>query len=127
MTAARVPMRRWIVLLALLPALVLADKRDYAKGIEAAEDGDWTKVQQLMGGALAADPQPVDRALMYGTYRRPYIPQYYLALAAFNRNDCTAAMRLLGDARLTALLATGGRAAGEATELAAIRNWGKAV
>lgn len=110
-----------LLALLLLANLAWANKRDYARGVEAAGSGDWARVQQLMSNALADDAEPKDRALMYGTYRRPYIPQYYLALAALNRDDCAAAVRLLDDSRLSTLLATGGRAAAEATEIGAIR------
>jgi hypothetical protein len=120
MTASWSP-RAVLLSLALCSAAASANKRDYARGVEAADGGDWTKVSQLMGNALADDPEPKDRALMYGTYRRPYIPQYYLALAALKTNDCATALRYLGDARLNLLLSSGGRAASEATQVAAIR------
>lgn len=98
-----------------------ADLRSYARGVEAARDGDWTKVQTLMSAALANDAEPRDRVRLYGQYFRPYIPQYYLALAADARKDCVTALRQLDDARLMSVLAGGKQAAAEATEVGAIR------
>ena len=95
-----------LTLLAALtsPSLAWADHRDYAKGVEAAEKGDWTKVQQLMAAAIADDAVAQARARMYGNYYRPYLPHYYLALAAFQGKDCATVMRYLDNGGYKALV-----------------------
>ena len=117
-------MRRLLIPLALLlfSASAAADYKQYAKGVEAAEKSEWAKVDQLIGAAYADDAAAKERARLYGQYFRPYIPQYYLALSASKRNDCTSALKYLNDAGYKALIGTGGKAAAEASQDAAIRS-----
>jgi hypothetical protein len=91
-----------LYLLLLLPGLALADyKSDYRDGVAAAERQEWAKVESLMRRALAErpDPDPKDRIRMYGQRFVPYLPHFYLGLAAFSRGDCNAAVGYLEEAR----------------------------
>ncbi|HRG16178.1 MAG TPA: hypothetical protein PLB00_09280 [Pseudomonadota bacterium] len=87
------------------PAPVLADYRAYARGQEAAADGDWAEVELEMQQALAANPDPKVRVKLYGQRFAPYVPQYYLGLAAYRQNDCAAALRWFGDAAAAPVIA----------------------
>jgi len=85
----------------LLAALLLASapahaaKDTYARGLKAAGDGNWAEAEARMREALADDATPVPRALMYGRVFEPYVPQYFLGIAAYKRGDCAAAVRNL--------------------------------
>ncbi len=96
-------MRALLALLALwLPAAALADYRsDYREGVIAAERQDWAKVEFLMRRAIAEQPAPNPQARIrvYGTNSVPYVPYFYLGLAAFSRGDCATAISLFEDAR----------------------------
>ncbi|MBN8739951.1 MAG: hypothetical protein BGP24_23580 [Lysobacterales bacterium 69-70] len=74
-------------------APVAADYKDtYSRGIKAAESGDWATVRQRMQEAIADNPEPAQRVRLYGQRWEPYVPQYYLGLAAFNQGDCATAL-----------------------------------
>ena len=93
-------MRCLCALLVLLPSLALADyKSDYREGLSAAERQDWARVDALMRKAMAEEPEPQARIRLYGQVFVPYVPKFYLGLAAFNRKDCATAVSLLEDAR----------------------------
>jgi hypothetical protein len=96
-------MRALLALLALwLPAAALADYRsDYREGVIAAERQDWAKVEFLMRRAIAEQPAPDPQARIrvYGASFVPYVPYFYLGLAAFSRGDCATAISLFEDAR----------------------------
>lgn len=98
-------MRAMLVFLLLLPSVALADyKSDYKKAVEAAERQDWATVDSLLRRALTEkpDPDPKTRIRFYGQRFEPYLPQFYLGLSAFSRNDCQAATELLSDPRIVA-------------------------
>ena len=78
----------WVLL--ALPALAYADyKSDYREGLIAAERQEWVRVEQWMGRAIAARPQPDanDKVRGQGARSVPYLPQVYLGLAAFSQMD----------------------------------------
>ncbi|WP_257386793.1 hypothetical protein [Tahibacter caeni] len=83
-----------ILLAALCAAApVAADYKDsYSRGLEAVKDGDWATVRQRMQEALADNPAAAPRVRLYGQRWEPYVPQYYLGLAAFRQGDCATAM-----------------------------------
>lgn len=86
----------WVLL--ALPALAYADyKSDYREGLIAAERQEWVRVEQWMGRAIAARPQPDanDKVRVQGARSVPYLPQFYLGLAAFSQKDCAAALQYL--------------------------------
>jgi hypothetical protein len=90
------------VLALLLPAAALADyKSDYRDGVVAAERQDWAKVESLMRRAIAEQPAPDPQARIrvYGSSFVPYVPYFYLGLAAFSRGDCATAISLFEDSR----------------------------
>jgi pyruvate/2-oxoglutarate dehydrogenase complex dihydrolipoamide acyltransferase (E2) component len=72
----------------------LADwKQDYARGLEAAQDGKWADVERYMQSALAANAKPAKRLRVYGQRYEIYAPQHYAGLAAQRQGDCKAALR----------------------------------
>lgn len=94
----------WILL--VLPALAWADYRsDYREGLIAAERQEWARVEQWMGRAVAARPQPdANDRVRVGARSVPYLPQLYLGLAAFSQKDCPAALGYLEAPALVAAL-----------------------
>ncbi len=82
------------MLAALLAASpVLSDYKDsYSRGLEAAKDGDWTAVRQRMQEAIQDNPTAAQRVRLYGQRWEPYVPQFYLGLAAFKQGDCATAL-----------------------------------
>ncbi len=82
------------MLAALLAASpVLSDYKDsYSRGLEAAKDGDWAAVRQRMQEAIADNPTAAPRVRLYGQRWEPYVPQFYLGLAAYKQGDCATAL-----------------------------------
>ena len=74
-----------------LPSVAYADYRAYARGQEAAADGKWSEVETAMQESLSGNPSPKVRVKLYGQRFAPYVPQYYLGLAAYRQNDCAGA------------------------------------
>lgn len=93
---------RWLALiLCALPVCAWADYRsDYREGVAAAERTDWPRVQTLMNRALAEQSTPGEKIRLYGMVYAPYVPQFFLGLAAFSQNNCTEALKWLEDARV---------------------------
>lgn len=83
----------------------LADFKAYVRGQEAAAEGNWAEVESEMQAALRANAKAQARARLYGQRFAPYVPQYYLGLAAYKQNDCAAATRWFGDAGASAVIA----------------------
>lgn len=80
-----------VALLAASPAL--SDYKDsYSRGLEAAKDGDWATVRQRMQEAIQDNPTAAPRVRLYGQRWEPYVPQFYLGLAAFKQGDCATAL-----------------------------------
>ena len=80
-----------VALLAASP--VAADYKDsYSRGLEAAKDGDWATVRQRMQEAIQDNPTAAPRVRLYGQRWEPYVPQFYLGLAAFKQGDCSTAL-----------------------------------
>lgn len=80
-----------VALIAASPAA--ADYKDsYSRGLEAAKDGDWATVRARMQEAIQDNPTAATRVRLYGQRWEPYVPQYYLGLAAFKQGDCAAAL-----------------------------------
>jgi hypothetical protein len=88
------------VLLALLvaPAAHADFKQAYARGKEAAAAGRWGEVEARMREAIAEQPQAQARVRIYGMRFEPYVPQYYLGLAAYRQGNCAEATRNWTDA-----------------------------
>jgi hypothetical protein len=87
------------------PLAALADYKTYARGQEAAADGKWGEVEEAMQAALAENATPKVRVKLYGQRFAPYVPQYYLGLAAYRQNDCTGALRWFNDASASPVIA----------------------
>jgi hypothetical protein len=94
-----------MVVALVLPAAALADYRAYARGQEAAADANWAGVEREMQQALAGNPVPKVRVKLYGQRFAPYVPQYYLGLAAYRQKDCETAMRWFGDGAAAPVIA----------------------
>lgn len=83
---------------ALGAALIIASsawadyKDSYSRGVKAVKSGDWAEVRERMQDAIADNPAAQTRVRLYGQRWEPYVPQYYLGLAAFNQGDCTTAL-----------------------------------
>lgn len=67
-------------------------KQDYARGVEAANDGKWADVERYMQGALAGNATPAERLRVYGQRYEIYAPQHYAGLAAQRQGDCKTAL-----------------------------------
>ena len=81
-----------LVVLLMAPAMVAADAAgSYSRGLEAARVEDWPAVQRHMEAAIREVPEPAQRARLPGLRGEPYVPHYYLGLAAFNQGDCRGA------------------------------------
>lgn len=79
-------------------------KRDYAQGVDAAKAGNWGDVETFMTSALKESSEPQAKVKVYGMRFEPYVPQYYLGLAAYKRGDCGAAMRAWADGPTKAIV-----------------------
>ena len=80
-------------------------KQDYARGQEAAADGNWAEVDRYMQEAMSGSTTPAARVRLYGQRFAPKVPQYYLGLSAFRTNQCTEAMRWFNDPQAAAVIA----------------------
>lgn len=96
---------RAALVLLLAAAPVAADYKAYVRGQEAASEGNWAQVETEMQAALAGNAKAQVKARLYGQRFAPYVPQYYLGLAAYKQNECAAAMRWFGDASASPIIA----------------------
>jgi hypothetical protein len=80
-------------------------RESYARGKEAAANSRWTEVEARMREAIAAEPTPQARVRIYGMRFEPYVPQYFLGLAAYRQGDCAEAQRQWTHAPTAAVLA----------------------
>jgi hypothetical protein len=69
-------------------------KDDYARGLEAVQNGQWADAARYMQSALQENAKPVKRVRLYGQRWEMYAPQHYAGLAAYKLGDCAAAQRL---------------------------------
>ena len=76
----------------------------YARGKEAAANSRWSEVEARMREAIAAEPTPQARVRIYGMRFEPYVPQYFLGLAAYRQGNCTEAQRQWSHAPTAAIL-----------------------
>ncbi len=80
-------------------------KQDYARGTKAAESQDWSEVEARMREALKGSTQPLARTRLYGQVFMPYVPQYYLGLAAYRQGNCREALRWFDDPTAAGVIA----------------------
>lgn len=86
---------------ALFAALVLASparadyREDYAEGLKAAKDGEWSEVEARMRDAIAESSAPQVQTRLYGQRFEPYVPAFFLGIALYKRGDCAQALQLL--------------------------------
>jgi hypothetical protein len=122
-----VPASRFALARAVLALLALAVamhaqaqgnfRESYARGKEAAANSRWPEVEARMREAIAAEPTPQARVRIYGMRFEPYVPQYFLGLAAYRQGNCAEAQRqwshgptaavLSGDATLKGVVEQG--------------------
>lgn len=101
MPASDAPVLRRLVALVALGALAAAVqvqaqanfREAYARGKEAAANSRWSEVEARMREAIAAEPNPQARVRIYGMRFEPYVPQYFLGLAAYRQGNCAEAQR----------------------------------
>jgi hypothetical protein len=101
---------RLLAVVALLAASAAhADyKQSYARGKEAAEAGRWAEVATRMREAMAEQGEPQARVRIYGMRFEPYVPQFYLGLAAYRQGNCAEAVRSWQDAATASIVAGDG-------------------
>ncbi len=80
-------------------------KQTYARGLEAASDGKWSEVEARMREALAEESTPAAKMKIYGMRFEPYIPKYYLGLAAYRQGNCRVATDNWSDGATRAIIA----------------------
>lgn len=87
------------------PAFAQGNFREaYARGKEAAANSRWSEVEARMREAIAAEPTPQARVRIYGMRFEPYVPQYFLGLAAYRQGNCAEAQRQWSHAPTAAIL-----------------------
>lgn len=73
-------------------------KKDYDRGVKAAESGNWAEAESAMRAALAEDARPDARKRFQGVVYKVYVPHHYAGLAAYRQGDCRQAMEFWGNA-----------------------------
>lgn len=73
-------------------------KKDYDRGVKAAESGNWAEAGSAMRSALAEDAEPSARKRFQGVVYKVYVPHHYAGLAAYRQGDCRTAMEFWGNA-----------------------------
>lgn len=73
-------------------------KKDYDRGVKAAESGNWAEAGSAMRAALAEDAEPNARKRFQGVVYKVYVPHHYAGLAAYKQGDCRAAMQFWNNA-----------------------------
>jgi hypothetical protein len=66
-------------------------KKDYDRGVKAAESGNWAEAESAMRAALAEDAKPDARKRFQGVVYKVYVPHHYAGLAAYRQGDCQGA------------------------------------
>ena len=67
-------------------------KKDYDRGVKAAESGNWAEAASAMRAALAEDSEPNARKRFQGVVYKVYVPHHYAGLAAYRQGDCKTAL-----------------------------------
>lgn len=67
-------------------------KKDYDRGVKAAESGNWAEAESAMRAALSEDAKPDARKRFQGVVYKVYVPHHYAGLAAYRQGDCREAM-----------------------------------
>jgi hypothetical protein len=107
--ASEAPALRSLLALVALAAAVQVQaqanfREAYARGKEAAANSRWSEVEARMREAIAAEPNPQARVRIYGMRFEPYVPQYFLGLAAYRQGNCAEAQRQWTHAATAAIL-----------------------
>lgn len=79
-------------------------REEYASGLKAASDGKWAEVESRMRAAIAEEAAPQVQTRLYGQRFEPYVPAFFLGIAAARRGDCDDAVRLLTNAPTQVIL-----------------------
>jgi hypothetical protein len=85
-----------LVLLLAAPAGAQSFLDAYKAGVEAAEAGDWARVESLMRTALAGRAEESDRLVRH-LHFKPYLPHYYLGRALAERGACPEALEAFAE------------------------------
>ena len=87
------------VLLCAAAGAAQADwKKDYDRGVKAAESGNWAEAASAMRAALAEDAEPNARKRFQGVVYKVYVPHHYAGLAAYRQGDCRTALEYWNNA-----------------------------
>lgn len=73
-------------------------KKDYDRGVKAAEAGHWAEAAGAMRAAIAEDADPSARKRFQGVVYKVYVPHHYAGLAAYRQGDCASAMQFWSNA-----------------------------
>lgn len=73
-------------------------KKDYDRGVKAAESGNWAEAGSAMRAALAEDAEPSARKRFQGVVYKVYVPHHYAGLAAYRQGDCATALQFWNNA-----------------------------
>ena len=68
----------------------------YKAGVEAAEAGDWERVESAMRTAIESRPTE-ERRLPLQLHFRPYVPHYLLGRALAEQGECAAALEAFAE------------------------------
>ncbi|HEX6832595.1 MAG TPA: hypothetical protein VF132_03585 [Rudaea sp.] len=96
-TMTRPSRRRYRCAWALLAAMAAATpafadfQEDYARGLQAVDAHRWTDARKYLQGALAQQPDPVDKVILNGSVEQPYVPYHFLGVVAINLGECEVA------------------------------------
>ena len=80
-------------------------KKDYDRGVKAAESGNWAEAESAMRAALAEDSKPDGRKRFQGMVHKVYVPHHYAGLAAYRQGDCEGAMEYWSNAANASVVA----------------------
>lgn len=84
-----------IAVLLSIPASAEEWYRSYMKGVEAVEKNNCDDAARLLTQALSKNPTEDLHSKPYGTFILEYIPNYYLARCAFQKEDYEGAKKLI--------------------------------
>lgn len=99
MVAVRTAAAAGLLLLAAALASPLAAQSfldAYKQGVEAAEAGDWERVESSMRTAIEGRPTE-ERRLPLQLHFKPYVPHYFLGRALAERGECPRALEVFAE------------------------------
>lgn len=80
-------------------------KKDYDRGLKAAEAGRWAEAESAFRAALSEDGSANARKRFQGVVVKVYVPHYYAGLAAYRQGNCSSALEYWSNAGSAAVVA----------------------